>query len=132
MQERIVAIVVLVVVLVGGSAIWWFSTRNGGNWAQEGGGAPAADVGDATAGAVQRANRGRAGSDPAAPPGPAKLVGRVLDAETGRPVDGARVRLIHGESREQRTGGSGAFDWSGLVPGSGAVIRIDANGYARF
>jgi hypothetical protein len=57
--------------------------------------------------------------------GGAKLEGRVVDADSGRPVAGVSVEARH-ESRYMKgsTDGNGAFRMAGLQPGSRVVVWI--------
>jgi hypothetical protein len=61
--------------------------------------------------------------------GGATLVGRVVEADGGKPVAGTSVHVHHaGRFVEGRTDASGAFRIPGMLPGSRVVVWVGRNG----
>ena len=61
--------------------------------------------------------------------GGATLVGRVVEADGGKPVAGTSVHVHHaGVFVEGRTDASGAFRIPGMLPGSRVVVWVGRNG----
>ena len=59
------------------------------------------------------------------PTGGAFLEGRVLDADTGRPVAGTSIEARRaGQYMKGTTDGTGAFRMAGMLPGSRVVVWV--------